>query len=135
MSALRALIVEDDVVSRRMMEKFLAPHLQCTVAVDGEMALDRFCEAYNNDNPFKLVCLDINLPKKDGQQVLADIREFEREANIPAEDQVKVIMTTSARDPKSVISSYERGNVCAYLVKPISQERLLGELEKIGLTR
>ncbi|MCL4216323.1 MAG: response regulator [Candidatus Hydrogenedentes bacterium] len=135
MSALRALIVEDDVVSRRMMEKFLSPYLQCTVAVDGEMALDRFCEAYNNDNPFKLVCLDINMPKKDGQEVLADIRAFERDAQVAAEDQAKVIMTTSASDPKNVISSYERGNVCAYLVKPVSRERLLGELEKIGLMR
>lgn len=57
---------------------------------------------------------------------------MESEHGISGLDDVKVIMTTALGDPKNVMSVFREG--CeAYIVKPVEKDKLLEEMEKLGL--
>jgi two-component system chemotaxis response regulator CheY len=129
---MKTLIVEDDFASRKLMQKYLSPFGETDIVVDGEEALDAFKLALQEESPYDLVCLDIMLPKKDGQEVLQDIREIEKERGILGNDGVKVLMTTALGDAKNVLKAF-RSQCEGYLQKPISKEAILRELRELNL--
>jgi two-component system chemotaxis response regulator CheY len=128
----RILIVEDEFGSRKLLQKFLTPYGTCDMAVDGEEAVEAFTIALQEDEPYDLICLDIMLPKKDGQQVLKEIRAQERENNIMGLDGVKIIMTTALNDPKNIMEAF-RSQCEAYIPKPITKQKLFEEMRGLGL--
>ncbi len=65
-----------------------------------------------------LVLLDLNLPRKDGREVLAEIKGDEALRRIPV-----VILTSSAAE-SDVLRSYDLGANC-YISKPLNLERFL----------
>ena len=68
----------------------------------------------------------------DGHEALKAIRQIESEHGINGLDRVKVIMTTALGDSKNVIGSFREG--CeAYIVKPVEKDKLLEEMENLGL--
>ena len=129
---MKILIVEDDFASRKLMQKYLSPYGICEVVVDGEEAVLAFSESLENDDPFDLVCLDIMLPKKDGQQVLKSIRSLEASRGIEGSEGVKVIMTTALGDAENIMSAF-RSQCEGYLTKPVTRQRLLEEIKELGL--
>lgn len=130
---MKCLIVEDDFISRRILMTLLAPYFECDVAVDGEEAVRAFGMSLKSGEPYELVCLDIMMPKMDGQEALKKLRELEREHQVGPSQAAKVIMTTAVEDPKAVLGAFYKGGATAYLVKPISQVKLLAELGSLRL--
>ena len=132
---MRMLIVEDDFASRKLLVTILAPFGQCDVAVDGAEAVAAFRTALDKNEGYNLICLDIMLPKMDGQQVLTAIRGLEAERGIALGEQgrsVSIVMTTALDDSKSLFQSVTSG--CeAYIPKPITKDRLLRTLREIGV--
>ncbi len=129
---MRILIVEDDFASRKLMQKFLSPYGVCEVVVDGEEAVNAFQDSLEQEQFFDLVCLDIMLPKMDGQKVLKAIREMEAARGILGRDGTKVIMTTALSDTSNIISAF-RSQCEGYVTKPVSRQRLLTEMRELGL--
>lgn len=129
---MKILIVEDDFASRKLMQKFLSPYGACEVVVDGEEAVNAFKESLEKEEHFDLVCLDIMLPKMDGQQVLKNIRSMEAARGILGRDGTKVIMTTALSDTSNIISAF-RSQCEGYVTKPVSRQRLLTEMRELGL--
>jgi two-component system chemotaxis response regulator CheY len=129
---MKALIVEDDMPSRKFLQKVLEQYGSVEYAVDGQAAMDAFTLAFQNQEPFDLVCLDIMLPKMDGQQVLKAIRKYEQEHGVSGLDGVKIIMTTALRDSKNIINAFIE-QCEAYLAKPIERDALTAELRSFGL--
>jgi len=130
---MRLLIVEDDFGSRRVLHAFLKPLGTCDVVVDGEEAVEAFRLAWEENDPYDAIFLDIMLPKIDGQQALKKIRAIEKEFGVEMTDEVKVIMTSALEDPKNVVEAYYQGGATTYLVKPITKDKLYEELEKLSL--
>lgn len=129
---MNVLICEDDAVARKLMSELLSEYGNCDTTPDGTKAITAFKQAYQNGNPYNLVCLDIMLPDVDGHQVLAEIREFEKQQGVGPLDGTKVVMATAVDDASDVISAYKSG--CeGYVVKPISKESLVSELVKLKL--
>jgi len=129
---MRALIVEDDFRARYMLQKFLQPYFDVHVAVDGREAIQAFKIAWEEDNPYTLICLDIMLPRLDGQEALKEIRSFEKGKGIFASEGVKVVMTTALKDSRNVLGAFRTG--CeAYLVKPFERSRFLEVLKDLKL--
>jgi two-component system, chemotaxis family, chemotaxis protein CheY len=130
---MKCLIVEDDFVGRKLMQKYLSDYGECDVAVDGEEAVEAFKLAIENKLPYDLICLDIMMPNMNGHEALSAIREIESWHGINGLDGVKVIMTTALGDSENVMGSFREG--CeAYIVKPIKKDALLHEIEKLGLS-
>jgi len=129
---MRALVVEDDFASRRMMQRLLASYGEIDVVVDGEEAVEAFKIAWDESRPYDVIFMDIMMPRVDGQEALRRIRAVERDMGIRTVDEVKIVMTTVMEDPKNVVAAYQDGGATAYLVKPIDLEKLRKELDKLG---
>jgi Response regulators consisting of a CheY-like receiver domain and a winged-helix DNA-binding domain len=129
---MRILVVEDDLVSRRFLSKFLSQYGIIDVVVDGLEALDAYLLAIKDMQPYDLICLDIMMPKVDGVKVLKAIRDYETSKGILLDKRVKVIMITALQESFLVHQSFEIG--CeAYAAKPIDTEKLVEVLQKLGL--
>ena len=129
---MKILLAEDDFVTRKFMLNFLSKYGECDVAVDGLEAVEAFALAFEDGEPYDLVCLDIMMPVMDGYQALKEIRDVEKKMNIPEEKAVKVIITTALNDERNGKMAFELG-CSVYSGKPINQERFEKALIKLGL--
>lgn len=129
---MKILIVEDDLISRKVIYKLMYDYGDCDITVDGMEAIDAFLLAHDEEKPYDLICLDIMMPKLDGISALKVIREMEDEKNICKEKRVKIIMTSALNDTKNVYEAFEYG--CeAYAAKPLDSKKLVEVLEKLEL--
>lgn len=65
-----------------------------------------------------LILLDLNMPKKDGREVLAEIKADSQLKRIPV-----IILTTSAAE-RDILKTYELNGNC-YVTKPIDVEQFM----------
>jgi CheY-like chemotaxis protein len=114
------LLVEDDLADANLAKRALRQGpFPCEVhhVRDGVEAVeflhrqDRFADAPRPD----LVLLDLNMPRKDGREVLSEIKADDRLKTIPI-----VVLTTSDVD-RDVEASYARG-ANSFLTKPMDVE-------------
>lgn len=112
------LIVEDDVVSRKFMTKFLSKYGKCQTAEDGEQAIKLYKDAVAKRQPYDLICMDILMPKLDGYETLEQIRAYEQEEGFTRQQEAKVIMTSGMDASVNATKAFELGCV-AYTSKPI----------------
>jgi CheY-like chemotaxis protein len=126
---IEVLLVEDDPGDVLMVREALSDHERSnrlTVVGDGEQAMDvlhrrgAFADAPRPD----IVLLDLNLPRKDGYEVLAEIKGDEDLRRIPV-----VVLTTSEAD-RDILRSYEL-HANAYVTKPTDYERYMEMVRQI----
>ena len=126
---LQILLVEDSLPDIELTLEALADAKfanKVNVVRDGQEALDylhaqgEFADRLLPD----LVILDLNLPKRSGQEVLADIKGTEELRRIPV-----AILTTSAAEA-DVVRSYDLGANC-YLTKPVDVEQFMNVVQSI----
>lgn len=128
---MKCLIVEDDFISKKVMEKIVEPIAVYDSADNGFIAFDLFIKAHNEEKPYDLILLDMMMPEMDGLSLLKKIRTFESENEENIKGEVKIIMTTALDDRKNVTSAFKMG--CeAYIVKPIQKNKLFEEIKKLG---
>ena len=128
---MKALVVDDELVSRKKLQKIMESLGEYEAVESGSAAIAAFQKALENGMPFDLITLDVLMPKMDGTEVLYTIREIEKEKKIPGEKQVKILMVTSHSDKDTVITSIQAG--CDdYIVKPFDREVIIKKLEKLG---
>lgn len=129
MAAFEILLVEDspgDVRLTREALKDAKMHINLHVASDGIEAmalLNREGEYANVPRP-DLILLDLNLPRKDGRQVLEEIKANPALMTIPI-----VILTTSASE-EDVLRSYRLHANC-YISKPVDLDGFLKVIKSI----
>lgn len=130
---MRILIVEDDFVGRKIMHQLLLEYGECDVAVDGVEAVKAFELAWEANQPYEVMFLDIMMPNMSGHEALKIIRDREKERGVTPQNEVRVIMTSALDDVKNVTQSFFQGGASAYLVKPIERRKVIEELRKLGL--
>lgn len=97
-----------------------------TVAKDGEQAMailrrqGRYASAARPD----IILLDLNLPKKDGREVLEEIKNDESLKIIP------VVVLTTSRDEQDIVRSYNLHANC-YVTKPVDLGQFLEVVKTI----
>jgi two-component system, chemotaxis family, response regulator Rcp1 len=115
-NSLSILLVEDNPADVRLVrEAFKTSKLQSALSVvkDGVEAMDFLHHAgsYVDAKRPDLIFLDLNLPRKDGREVLSEIKGDAALKRIPV-----VVLTTSRAD-KDILTSYNLNANC-YIVKP-----------------
>jgi two-component system chemotaxis response regulator CheY len=129
---MKALVVEDDFTSRKVLQEFMAHFGECDIAVNGHEAIEAFKAAHKAGSPYDLICLDLMMPIMDGHKAFAAIRDEEENMVIHGLDGVKVLITTCMKDCKNVFKAYK--NQCEdYLLKPINLRMLHATLMQLGL--
>jgi CheY-like chemotaxis protein len=123
------LLVEDnpgdsDLIIEFLDETRVTNHV--SVARDGEEAMDflrrrgRFAGAARPD----LILLDLNLPRKDGREVLAEIKADPQLASIP------VVVLTSSNAESDIAKSYSLKANC-YVIKPVDLGQFMAVVKSI----
>ncbi len=111
------LLIEDNPGDVRLIREGLKGSTivgHISVVEDGEAAMEflyrkgRFAEAPVPD----IILLDLNLPKKDGREVLAEIKQNDELKRIP------VVVLTSSQAEQDITMTYELHANC-YLTKPL----------------
>jgi two-component system, chemotaxis family, response regulator Rcp1 len=126
---IEVLLVEDspgDVRLTREAFKDAKVLINLNVASDGVEAmafLNREGKYANAPRP-DLILLDLNLPKKDGREVLAELKESPALKSIPV-----VILTTSASEA-DIHGSYQHHANC-YITKPVDLDGFLKVVRSI----
>ncbi len=114
----KILIVEDEATLQNALKEFLAAEkFEVVNAFDGDAAV-RMARSENPD----LILLDIILPKKDGFEVLDELKKDRQTEKIP------VMLLTNLENPEQIEKAFEKG-VSTYLVK--SNYRLEEVVQKI----
>jgi chemotaxis family two-component system response regulator Rcp1 len=115
MKFLRILLVEDSPSDVRLIREALKETpvpVQITVAQDGVEAMEylRSTETGRSHRP-DLVLLDLNLPRKNGREVLAEVKSS------PGLKQIPVLVMTSSRADEDIAQAYSLNANC-YITKP-----------------
>ncbi len=123
------LMVEDNPADVRLAQELLQEtnvRSNMAVAEDGEqaVALLRREGKHANANRPDLVLLDLNLPKKDGREVLAEIKEDPDLRRIPI-----VVLTTSQAE-QDIVRSYDL-HANAYVVKPVDLDQFVAVVKAV----
>lgn len=117
MKQIHILLIEDNegdilLIQEAFEEAKLANHM--SIIKDGEKAIN-FLEKqgkYSNETTPDLVILDVNLPRKNGHEVLEFIKTNDTLKQIP------VIMLTTSSSEKDILQSYKKHANC-YITKPV----------------
>jgi two-component system, chemotaxis family, response regulator Rcp1 len=86
-----------------------------SVVIDGQEAISFLRQEgkYAEAKPPDLIFLDLNLPKKDGRAVLAEIKDDPSLKHIP------VVVFTSSTSPRDILQAYVLSANC-YIIKPLN---------------
>ena len=123
------LLVEDNPGDVRLtLEALRDGRLRNHMSIVGDgveaLAFLRRQDPYANASRPDLILLDLNLPRKDGRETLAEIKADERLRRIPV-----VILTTSQAD-SDVLKAYDLHANC-YITKPVDLEQFLVVIRSI----
>ncbi|MEP6674667.1 MAG: response regulator [Ferruginibacter sp.] len=129
MKSIHILLVEDNegdimLTTEALEEGRIANKI--SIARDGRQAID-FLEKkgiYENAELPDLILLDINLPKKNGHEVLHYIKSSQHLRQIP------VIMLTTSCSEKDILESYKNYVNC-YITKPVDVNEFMNAVTKI----
>src|SRR5512136_2813595 len=109
----KILIVDDDKLSLRLMERFLAPTgYGVSQARDGAQALEMLAR-----EKFSLLITDVSMPRIGGLRLLEQVQ---KKYHIPA-----IVVTASDIDSDTQRASHSLGAV-RFMIKPVDKDELLG---------
>jgi CheY-like chemotaxis protein len=122
------LLVEDDpgdvLMTREAFDEYL--HNRLDVVTDGAAALTYL----RNEEPYRdaprpdLILLDLNLPRRDGREVLEEVKADPGLAHIP------VIVLTTSQAEEDVLRSYQL-HANAYVTKPVDFDGFIEAIKQI----
>ncbi len=123
------LLVEDSAADVRLTQEALRDAKVVNnvhVVRDGDQAIDflrRSGDHHEAPRP-DLIILDLNLPRRDGKEVLAELKNDQSLKAIP------VAVLTSSSAERDIVESYNLGANC-YLTKPVDLEQFLKVVAQI----
>ncbi len=123
------LLVEDNPGDIRLTQEVLKEGKiknNLEIVMDGEEALKYLKKTnhYKDAVTPDLILLDLNLPKKDGREVLAEIKEDEQLKLIP------VIVLTTSEAEQDILNMYAHHANC-YITKPVDFNQFINVIKTI----
>ena len=123
------LLVEDNPGDVRLTQESLKENKVCnamSVVEDGleAIAFLRQEGSYSDVPRPDLILLDLNLPKKDGREVLAEIK------NDPDLKRIPVVVLTTSKAEEDIIRMYDNYANC-YITKPVDLDEFISIIKSI----
>lgn len=111
----------------RALQEVPGVELDIETASDGEEALDAVYRRgrFEGDRPPHLILLDIKMPKRNGLEVLEQIKSDERLRRIP------IVVLTSSERPEDIDATYRLGGN-SYVTKPATGAGLREGLRRVS---
>jgi len=126
---LEILLVDDNPADVRLTQEALYEgglQNRLSVARDGDeaMAFLRREDGFANAPRPDIVLLDLNLPGKDGREVLAEVKGDDLLRRIP------VVVLTTSKAEEDILRSYDLHANC-YITKPVHLDNFVGVLRQL----
>lgn len=127
------LIADDDPEDRAMLAEVLSENRwvnEIKFVEDGEQLLDylenqgKFADVAKNPRP-GLILLDLNMPKKDGREALAEIRANPKYMDIP------IVVLTTSKAEEDILRAYGLG-ASSFITKPDTFDGLVSIARDLG---
>ncbi|MDR6195689.1 response regulator [Siphonobacter sp. SORGH_AS_0500] len=127
------LMAEDDSDDRDLFREALEQYYQVNdirFVSDGQECCDYLKRKGRYENPEDsprpgFILLDLNMPRKNGKEVLKELK------NDPDLKKIPVVVLTTSHAPKDIQDTYDMGTN-SYLVKPSSYTETLSMVEHLG---
>jgi signal transduction histidine kinase/ActR/RegA family two-component response regulator len=121
----RILVVEDDKELNSNIVDILEPFFgnRVTSSYNGEDALEKYKQAFENDSKFDIIITDIKMPYKNGIELAYDVKQIYESQDI--------IVITAFDDSDQLIDLIDL-NINKFILKPDIFEKLLVEIMKIS---
>jgi two-component system chemotaxis response regulator CheY len=121
---MKTLVVDDDLMTRIVLEWILSDYAKVDSCGDGNEAVLAQKAALERGDPYDLICMDVFMPVMDGLEALKLIRQEEELQGVSRPRGAKVIMATASVDIATIRQAFQE--LCdAYIVKPIDAKELL----------
>ncbi|MBN1578040.1 MAG: response regulator [Chitinispirillaceae bacterium] len=119
------LVMDDDVIIRTVIEKLLKKTGYNVVCVtNGGDALQTYIDAFNREEPFHFVIMDLTIPGgMGGRETVVKMKEFDKEARV-------VVFSGYSNDP--ILTNYKDYGFDGVLKKPFSSVELLHLIKSFG---
>ncbi len=128
---MKTLIADDDDANRLLLREMLAPYAtDCQSVVDGADAVDAYKRAHAHGTPYRIVCLDMRMPRMGGLEALKEIRAYEE--SLGCFEMAKIVMVTAASDRETILAAF-RHQCDAYIVKPYRGVDIQNRLSALGV--
>ncbi len=123
------LIVDDNRADIRLVQEVLKKGkmmVNLNYVLDGMEAMDylRKNDKYKDTNRPDLILLDLNMPRKDGREVLEEVKADEDLRSIP------IIVMTISKAEEDILRSYNL-HANAYIIKPIELNQFINTVRSI----
>ncbi len=120
----RVLVVDDDEMIRELLHHILELGDYSVVAApSGEQALEDYVQAWQEEQPFDLVIMDLTIPGgMSGLETTRRLKELDPDARI-------IVSSGYSVDP--VMSAYEEYGFCAVLNKPFQIQEVLDTVNRV----
>ncbi len=123
MQAIEILLIEDNpgdirLTKEALKDSKLKNNLSVTTNGVDALAFLRGQDQYTGAPRPGIILLDLNLPKMDGREVLAEIKDDDKLKRIP------VVILTTSEDEKDVFTTYDLHANC-YITKPVDLDRFV----------
>lgn len=128
------LLVEDVTINRVILKNVLQ-NFNCVnnidEAKDGIEAIEKIIRAYNRNNKYDIIFLDIIMPMQSGYHVLEQIKKYEKNNNI-SNNRAKIITISSLDSDEEKNKSLKMGADEA-IIKPITYNMVKDIFQKWGI--
>ena len=131
-NGMKCLIIDDDEFNRDYVKTLLGDTAECDEACNGREAVAKFSSELENGTPYDLVILDIMMPDFNGHETARAIRAIEKEQGWKRE-KGQYCHAYGPDSPQDAMESFCEAQSAAYLVKPVSKEKLSGCYFQIGV--
>ncbi len=123
------LIVDDNRADIRLVQEVLKKGkmmVNLNYVLDGVEAMDylRKKDKYKDTNRPDLILLDLNMPRKDGREVLEEVKDDDDLKSIP------IIVMTISKAEEDILRSYNL-HANAYIIKPIELNQFINTVRSI----
>ncbi len=126
---IRIVLADDDEDDRLMAREAFAISLLTNPldeVTDGVELMDHLYALLESDRPLPgLILLDLNMPRKDGREALAEIKGHPELRRIP------VVVLTTSKAEEDIYRTYDLG-VNSFISKPISFDGLVAVMGELG---
>jgi len=119
------LVMDDDVIIRTVVDKLLKKSGYNVMSVtNGADALQAYMAAFNRNEPFQFVIMDLTIPGgMGGKETVLKMKEFDRNARV-------IVFSGYSNDP--ILTNYRDYGFDGVLRKPFSTDELMRLIQTIG---
>ncbi len=130
-SKLKALVVDDSEISRRIICRIIAEAFNYEEAENGLIGLHKYQEAVESGEPYDLVFMDVIMPEMDGKETVREIRSYEVSRG---RQKTPIIMVTASEmidEIEELVNGLLRKVVNKKLLEPLLQALFKGNIDSL----